>query len=71
MSVLSQHHSIIFYRGMSAPGHDKDVVGGINSIDKLYMYQLISTVQLPGSKRFEKHIILHSCTQKNYVSLAK
>ena len=28
------------------------------------MYQLMSTVQLPGSKIFEKHIIMHSCTPK-------
>ena len=44
MSVLSQHHSIIFYQGISAPGHGKEVVDGLNSIDKRYMYQLMSTV---------------------------
>ena len=30
MSVLSQCHSIIFDRGISAPGHGKEVVDGIN-----------------------------------------
>ena len=33
MSVLSQRHSIIFYRGISAPGNGKEVVDGLNAID--------------------------------------
>ena len=71
ISVLSQRHSIIFYRGISAPGHGKEVVGGLNSIDKRHMYQLMSTVKLRRSKIFEKKIRMHSCTQKKDVSLAK
>ena len=47
------------------------MVGGLNAIDKRYMYQLVSTFQLPGTKGFEKPIIMHSCTPKNDVSLAK
>ena len=39
MSVLSQRHSIIFYWGISAPGHGKEVVDGLNSIYKRFMYQ--------------------------------
>ena len=53
MPVLYQSYSIIFDRGISAPGHDKEVVDGINATDKRYMYQLMSTVQLLGSKRSE------------------
>ena len=45
MSVLSQCHSIIFYLGISAPGHGKEVVDGLNDIDKHYMYKFMSTVQ--------------------------
>ena len=48
MSVLSQHHSIIFDRGVSETGHVKEVVDGLNAIYKRYMYQLMSNVQLPG-----------------------
>ena len=48
MSVLSQSHSIIFDQDIIALGHGKEVVEGINAIDKRYMYQLMSTVQLPG-----------------------
>ena len=60
MSVLSQSHSIIFDRGISASVNGKEVVDGLNAIDKRYMYQLMYTVQLPGSKIFEKKIIVHS-----------
>ena len=59
MSVLSQRHSIIFDRGISAPGHDKDVVDGFNAIEKHYMYKLMSTVQLLGSKVSGTHILRH------------
>ena len=48
MSVLSQRHSIIFDRDISALGHGKEVVDGLNAIEKRYMYQLMSTVKLPG-----------------------
>ena len=71
MSVLSQRHSIIFDLGISAPVHGKEVVDSLNSTDKRYMYQLMSTVQLSGSKIFEKRIIIHSCTPKKDVILAK
>ena len=71
MSVLFQFHSIIFDRGKSAPGHGKEVAGAINAISKRYMYQLLSTVQLTVSKIFLKHILMHYCTHKKDVSLAK
>ena len=65
MSVLSQRQSIIFYWGISAPGHGKEVVDDLNSIFKRYMYQLFSTVRLPGSKTYYSKIIMNSCTPKN------
>ena len=71
MSVLSQSHSIIIDRGISAHGHGKEVVDGTNFIDKRYIYQIISHVQLTGSKTFYLQILMHSCTHKNDVSLAK
>ena len=71
MSVLSQRYSIIFDQGISASGHGKEVVDGLNDISKLYMYQLISTVYLPGSKVFDEQIPMHSCTPEKDVSLDK
>ena len=47
---LSQRHSIIFDQDISAPGHGKEVIDGLNTIDKRYMYQLRSTVQIQDKK---------------------
>ena len=44
LSVLSQSHSIIIDWGISAPGHGKEVVHGLNAIDKQYMYKLMPNV---------------------------
>ena len=51
-------------RGISAPGHRKEVVDGLNAVDKWYIYQLISKVQLPGSVIFDLHIKMHTGTGK-------
>ena len=48
MSVMSQCYSVIIDCGISAPGHDKEVADGFNSIEERYIYQLISNIQLPG-----------------------
>ena len=71
MSVLYQCHSIIIDRGISAPGHGKEVVDGINAIEKRYIYQLMSNVKLIVSRTFYSQILIHSCTPKNDVSMAK
>ena len=62
MSVMSQTYSIIIDRGISSPGHGKEVVDGLNYVDKRYIYQLMSKVQLPGSVRFDSQIKMHSGT---------
>ena len=38
MSFLYQCHSIIIDRGISEPGYGKEVVDGLNEIDKCYIY---------------------------------
>ena len=53
MSVLSQLRSIIFDRGISAPGYGKEVADGINALDNGFMYQLMSNFQLTGSKKLK------------------
>ena len=70
MSVLSQCFSIIIDWGIIAPGNGKEVVNGINDIEKRDIYQLMSNVKLQGSKTFDSQILMYSCTQKNDVSLA-
>ena len=71
MSVISQCYNIIIYQGISAHGHGNEVLYGINSVDKRYIYQLMSTVQLLVSNRFDSQMNMHTGNQKYDVSLAK
>ena len=71
MSVMSQCYCIIFDRGISAPGHGKELDDGINTVNKRYINQFMCTVQLPGSVRFDSQIKMHTGTEKEDVSLAK
>ena len=70
MSVMSQTYSIIIDCGISAPGNGKESVDGINDVDKsyIYIYQLMSKVQLPGSVRFDSQIKMHTGTENKDVS---
>ena len=47
------------------------MVDRLNAVDKLYIYQLMSTVQLTGSKIFDSQIQMYTGTEKYNVSLAK
>ena len=71
MLVMSQCYSIIIDQSISAPGHGKEVVYGLNAVDKRYIYQLISNVQLPVSVRFDLQINMHIGTKTEGVSLSK
>ena len=47
------------------------MVDGLNAVDKRYIYQLMSKVQLPRSVRFDSQINIHTDTEKKDLSLAK
>ena len=68
---MSQCYSVIIDRGISEPGHGKEVVDGINAIEKRYIYQLMSNVQLLVSNIFDSHIIMHSSIKNKDFSLAE
>ena len=71
MSYMSQCYSVIIYHCISAPVYGKEVIDGLNTINKRYIYQLMSNVRLPGSKLFDSQILIYSWTQNNDVSLSK
>ena len=71
MSVISQTYSLIIDRGISIPGCGKEVFDGLNAVDKRYIYQLMSKVQLPGSIRFDLQIKIHTGTENKDLSLAR
>ena len=47
------------------------MVDGLNAVDKRYIYQLMSEVQLTGSVRFDSQIKMHTFTENKDLSLAK
>ena len=63
MSVMPQCYSVIIDQGISAPGNGKEVVDGLNVVDKRYIYQLMSNVKLPGSNRFYFQMKIHTSNQ--------
>ena len=71
MLVMSQCYSIIIYQGISSPGHGKEVVAGLNSVGNRYIYQLMSTVQLTGSKIFDFQMQIHIGNQTDDVSITR
>ena len=71
MSVMSQCYSIIIDWGISAPGHSKEVVDGLNDADKRDIYQLMSTVKLNVSIIFYSQMQIHTGNQIYDVNLAK
>ena len=68
---MSQTYSIIIDCGIRAPGNGKEVVDGINAVDKRYIYQLMSKFKLTGSVRFDSHIRMNTGTENKDVSLAQ
>ena len=71
MSVMYQCYSVIIDRGISAPGHGKEVVDGLNAFYMCYIYKLISNIKLTRSKIFDSQMQMHTGNQKYDVSLAK
>ena len=57
--------------GISAPGHDREVVDGMNATYKRFIFHLTATVKLYGSKRFNTPMIVHTATQNTDLSLAQ
>ena len=67
--MLSQAFSVIIDRGISAPGNGREVVDGLNAIDKMFLLQLMTTVQLPGAKSYDTQMVMHTGTHTSDVSL--
>ena len=46
--MLSQEFSVIIDHGVSVPGHVREVLDGLNSTVKRFIFQLMSTAKLAG-----------------------
>ena len=68
--MIYQCYLVIIDRCISSPGHGKDVVDGLNVVYKCYIYQLMSNVQLNGSKIFDSQMQMRTGNHKYDASLA-
>ena len=69
--MLSQAFYVIIDRGISAPGNSREVVDDINTIDKRFLFHIISTVKFLGAKGYDTQMIIHTGTHLYDVSLAR
>ena len=60
--MLSQSYNTIIDCGINAPGHIIEVVDGINATDRIYLFQMMSNVELPGTNGFYTKMAMHSST---------
>ena len=67
--MLSQAFYVIIDRFISAPGHVREVVYGLNAINIRFPFQLMSTLQLIGAKGYDTHMVIHTGIHTYDVSL--
>ena len=68
---FSQAFNIMIYFRISAPGHGREFVDGINDTDKRFILKLMAKVQLHGSQRFDAQMAMYTSAQTADVSLAQ
>ena len=71
MSMLPQSYNIIICRGISAPGHGKELVDGLNNTGKSFIFHFIEIFYLTGSKYYYNQMDMHSNIQNAGVILAQ
>ena len=70
-SIFSQAYNIVIDTILTVTGYFREVVGGLNTTGKRFLFQLISTVQLPGYQEYDKHIAMNYATHKYGISFAR
>ena len=68
--MLSKSYNINICRSASAPVHGIYMVDGLNITYKIFIFHLMVTVQLPGSKYYDTQMGMHSVAQNSNVNLA-
>ena len=70
MSTLSHEFYVIIDRGIISPRHGREVVDVLNYIANTFLFQLMSTVQLQGEKRYDTQMVMYTGTCTSDISLA-
>ena len=54
---------------ITAPGHGREVVDSCDATEKRFIFNLMATVQLPGSQRVDIKMEMHTSTLTDDISL--
>lgn len=72
LSLLSTKYNINIDRAIGAPGHGKDLVDGLNAVDKHYLKKIMRITKKPDETNLDiKKINVHTVFNKDKVSIAK
>ena len=69
--MLSRYFYVNIDRGISAPGHGREVVDVRNSVGKRFLFQLKPTVQLPGAKGYGTWVLIYTVTHTYDIGLSR
>ena len=62
---------MIIDHGVSIPVYGREGVDGLKATAKTFIFQLMATVKLPGSKGYDTQMIVHSTTSTDDVSVVR
>ena len=65
-----QAFNITIKNGISAQRHDREVIYGINTTDKRFIFHLMATVHIPLRQRFDTQMEMNTSTHNADASLA-
>ena len=68
LSILSKSYDINIDYGISSPEYGREVVYDLNTTDKRFIFHMMATVQLTGSRRFDTQITVPTETQNTDVN---
>ena len=69
--MLSQQFYVIIDHGISPPRHGREVVYGLNAIDKRFLFKLMPAVKIPGEKSYYTQMVIHTGTRTSGVSFSR
>ena len=60
LSMLSQSFNITIDQRVIVPAYGREVVDSLNTTDNRFIFQWMSTVQIPGAKGYNTQDLIHS-----------
>ena len=71
LTMLSVKHNITIDRAVAAPGHGKDLIDGLNAVDKMYLKELMMRTSVAGEAEEDRKIKSHSVEEGAAISIAE